>query len=156
MTIDFAHYIATNNPKAANDFVVKNGLARPKDIPELLHKMQYIMQNKKGDAFVELAQIDTPYKRLLQDFSENKSGACGCSGVSSFDGEEKSNCSGCTKKSSADGVTDITTTDTATHPTTGISLINPLKTAESGLEKHLPLITVAVLAGVLGYLIAKK
>jgi hypothetical protein len=156
MELSIEQYIATNNPLAANNFVVKHGLKRPKNHLELVKKINYILKNKGKDAFVELSEIDTPYKRLVSDFKETKSNACGCSGVSSADGEEQSNCSGCPKydnKSSADG--DDNKTTPAVNKTSDNQSVKVL-TPETAFKKYAPLATVVLLGGILVALIAKK
>jgi hypothetical protein len=67
MELTIEQYIATSNPKAAKEFVVKYGLPPAKSWSDLLKKMQFILKKNKDTAFSDLASIDTPYKHLITD-----------------------------------------------------------------------------------------
>ncbi len=169
MKLTIEHYIASNNPGAAQQVIQKYGVPQAHDMHDLLRKVHAVVLKNKGAAMMDLASIDTPYRQLILSslppaatpnmitvtpqgnvtpapmtntepavpvtpvviqpvtppaatapsamplVGEKKSGACGCQ--SGFDGEEKSNCSGCGgncgKMSGADGPTDQKQTNTA-------------------------------------------
>ena len=106
MKVSIEEYIATNNTRESMLFVYDNGLPKPKNMADLIHKMRYILKHKKDAAFERIAEIDTPYKRMILAYNGTSSSSFdantetasknnGCEDV-----EKKSNCSGC---SGADG-----------------------------------------------------
>lgn len=109
MRISIEHYIATNNEDGAQDVLSKYGVTKAKDLKDLIKKMRIIMTNHKEPAVKDFANLDTDYRRMILAsieqpepvvVPESKSNACGCSG---FDGEQKSNCSGCEAMSNCSG-----------------------------------------------------
>ena len=86
MTIE--KYIADNSPREVVAILEANGAQR-KITKDNIEEVLLRYTKAKGDvAFSQLAQIDTPYKRLiLSSVPEKKSGACGCSNCSGVDGE---------------------------------------------------------------------
>ena len=67
MELTIEQYVATSNPKAAKEFVVKYNLPPAKSWSDLLKKMEFILKKHKDKAFADLASIDTPYKHLVTD-----------------------------------------------------------------------------------------
>jgi hypothetical protein len=115
MTIE--HYIATNSPDAVNEVLDKYGITKARDMSDLVKKVHFVVRKHKP-SMIDLAKIDTPYKRLIlasvqpekapepehkEAKVETKSNACGCK--SSSDDEQNSNCSGCDGSSNATGDT---------------------------------------------------
>jgi len=144
MTIE--RYIAENNTDAAQGILAKYGMGQGTSWDDLHQKLRKVLTNYGDAAATELSKIDTPYKRLIEaniaptviekqvmvqaPVVEKKNcadGGCGCGG----------NCGGSQRRqplpvhfSAADG-------SMAEH------------------FKYMPHITIAALAFMLGYVIAK-
>lgn len=73
-------YIAMNNPKATARVLEELGAPRITSNEDLLNKVHFATKQFGLKAFEKLAEIDTPYRKLiLSQFGESKSNACGCS-----------------------------------------------------------------------------
>ncbi len=81
MTETIEKYIATNNQREAMLLLKSLGAPKPKNEADLINKLE-IATVKFGDkVFEQLAEIDTPYRRLiLSKSSETKSNCSGCGG----------------------------------------------------------------------------
>lgn len=90
-TIPITAYIAFNKPKQAQELLEKYGMKRAKNVRDLIHRLDVLMMKKKEDALKEFAMLH-PDRELILHYSENKSGACGCSGADG--GCKCSKCSG--------------------------------------------------------------
>lgn len=150
MKISIEHYIATNNPSEVAAILTKRGIPAPKNLPDAIKKLQFIMSREGNNVTKELASINTPYQSLIlssqDDVSEDKSNACGCSG---FDGEKKSNCSGdcsCNKKSNATG---------DEEPKATVSPA-PTETTKDNLVKYAPIAAVGLLLIIGTAILVKK
>lgn len=92
MTIE--EYIALNNPKATARVIEAMGAPKiiPGDMKDLNKKVLYATNTFGLKAYEKLAEIDTPYRKLiLSTISEGKSNCAGCGGGCGG----HSNCSGC-------------------------------------------------------------
>lgn len=97
-------YIALNNPQGAAKVLAELGAPRIISNDDLLNKIHFATKQFGEKAFDKLAQIDTPYRRLiLTEYSKNKHSNCsGCGGSCGFDGSwELANQAPAASKSSA-------------------------------------------------------
>lgn len=116
MRISIEQYVAVENPKAASQFLTKYGVPQATSLKDLADKMEVITYKYRELALADLANIDTPYRRLIMDSVNtevavatlipenviNYDGGCSCKNKKE---EKKSNCSGdcgC-KKSNIEG-----------------------------------------------------
>ncbi len=143
MNLTIEKYIATNNQPEAMLFLKNLGAPKPKDEKDLVNKLQ-IATLKFGDkAFEQLAEIDTPYRRLILSKSS----------------ESKSNCGGgCEKCSGADGTYELENfyqpkSETPSETPTAPAVPEVIKQAESYFKLHpiakgvgITLLSIAVIA----------
>ena len=92
MRISIEQYVAVENPKAASQFLTKYGVPQATSLKDLADKMEVVTYKYRELALADLANIDTPYRRLIMDsvntevavatlIPENVSncdGGCGC------------------------------------------------------------------------------
>lgn len=77
-------YIAKNNPKAVAEVLYELGAPKVTSNQDLLAKIHYATEKFGMKAFEKLAEIDTPYRRLILTHhlpEEKKSNCGGCSGA---------------------------------------------------------------------------
>ena len=186
MKVTIEHYIATNNPNAAQALLEKYRVPAAKSMADLIKKLHYIVAKHRDVAVLDLATIETPYKKLMvatqktvapiiqeaakvvnetpvivptpapTPASEVKSNACGCSG---FDGEEKSNCSGCGGKCGMSNATGNKPAATETKPAataTETKTENTPAKSDDKMEKYMPLVVLGVVGLIAVVVIAKK
>jgi len=81
--ISIEKYVALNNPKAAKEFLSKYGFEPASSIDDLVYKVESASLHFREKALEDLANIDTPYRRLIlsstESVDEGKSNCCGCS-----------------------------------------------------------------------------
>ncbi len=99
MRVSIEQYVTINNPNAASQLLVKYGVQPATSLQDLSQKVEMITYKYKDLAFMDLANIDTPYRRLILSSNQNllaseqlpteaKSNCTGCGGTC---GEKKSN-----------------------------------------------------------------
>ena len=84
-------YIAINNPKATARALEEMGAPKVKSNEDLLAKVHFATDKFGMKAFEKLAQIDTPYRKLILSTLETKSncgGGCSGCGKSNAGGPE--------------------------------------------------------------------
>lgn len=149
MKVSIEHYIATNNPSEVAAILTKRGIPAPKNLPDAIQKLQFVMSKEGNSVAKELAVVETPYQQMIKALNskEESSNACGCSG---FNGEKQSNCAGCTscscnsdKKSSAD----------AQSPAQVVVAKDENK---DSMTKHAPLVAIGLLLIVTTAILIKK
>ncbi len=105
MRVSIEQYITINNPNAASQLLVKYGVQPATSLQDLSQKVEMITYKYKDLAFMDLANIDTPYRRLILSSNQNLLAS------EQLPTEVKSNCTGCggtcgAKTSGADGKTE--------------------------------------------------
>ena len=65
MKVTIEHYIATNNPNAAQAVLAKYGVPAASSMTDLIKKIHYIVAKHKEIAILDLSTIETPYKKLI-------------------------------------------------------------------------------------------
>ncbi len=89
MRVSIEQYITINNPNAASQLLVKYGVQPATSLQDLSQKVEMITYKYKELAFMDLANIDTPYRRLILSSNQNLLAS------EQLPSEPKSNCSGC-------------------------------------------------------------
>ncbi len=95
MNISIEQYISVVNPNAASQLLVKYGVQPANSLGDLAQKVSDIAYKYKELAFMDLANIDTPYRRLILSSNQNLIAS------EQLPTEPKSNCCGsCSEKKS--------------------------------------------------------
>lgn len=158
MKISIEHYIATNNPSEVNAMLTRRGIPSPKNLPDAIQKLRFVMAKEGNSIMKEIASINTPYQELImstQDKGEDKSNACGCSG---FNGEQTSNCAGnpncsCScgeKKSNQDGQAE----QAAAAPAQPVVVVPEQK--DDKFQKAVPFVAIGLLLVITTAVLVKK
>lgn len=167
MRISIEQYVAVENPRAASQMLTKYGIPPATSLKDLAEKMEVVTYKYRALAFADLANIDTPYRRLILDsintdvavaklLPENVSncdGGCSCKSKV----EEKSNCTGCNgtcgeKKSNAEGEPSQTKIEKK-EIISESKASNPVNS--EGMDKYImPTLAIVAIAALL--IIAKK
>jgi len=158
MKISIEHYIATNNPSEVNAMLTRRGIPAPKNLPDAIKKLRFVMAKEGNNLIKEIASIPTPYQELIlstQDKGETNSNACGCSG---FNGEKTSNCSGnpkcsCScgeKKSNQDGQAEQATAQPKQV------VVVPEQQQEDKFQKVVPFVAIGLLLVITTAVLVKK
>lgn len=141
MNIPIEEYVVLNNPKASKQLLAKYGVPSPTSIEDMITKVQFISQKYRGEGLMEIASIDTPYRRLIlasiDDSDDEKQ--------EDAKTESKSNCVGCggtcgAKKSNIDGEDEVVVAEKVEvkkeEPVKTEVITSPKKESNDAMEKY--------------------
>ncbi len=165
--LSIEEYVVNSNPKGADDFLMKWGMSAPRDRTDFYEKVKYVLANGKEEAFADIAQVPTPYRDMILQFSKpigkhdhghSNAGGCGCSGVNG-----KSNCNGCGGKCGGSSNVEGEVATTSTSPSLKTDLTNIASITNDALLKtsnkispYVPLLTTLALGAIFVAIVVKN